>query len=112
MIREIKAIVRHERVPDVFRALHEIPGLPGATLSVVQGFGRRVDGTSAEAAPEYGETVMAKLELVVPVAMVPAVTAAIQRGAHTGRAGDGKIFVFAVENVINVRSGVKGLDAL
>ena len=55
---------------------------------------------------------MAKLELVVPVAMVPAVTAAIQRGAHTGRAGDGKIFVFAVENVINVRSGVQGLDAL
>ena len=110
MIREIKAIVRHERVPDVFRALHEIPGLPGATLSVIQGFGRRVDGTAA--APEYGETVMAKLELVVPVAMVPAVTAAIQRGAHTGRAGDGKIFVFAVENVINVRSGVQGLDAL
>ena len=110
MIREIKAIVRHERVPDVFRALHEIPGLPGATLSVVQGFGRRVD--QAAVSPEYGETVMAKLELVVPEAMVAAVTTAIQRGAHTGRAGDGKIFVFAVENVINVRSGVQGLDAL
>ncbi|MDP2318988.1 MAG: P-II family nitrogen regulator [Acidobacteriota bacterium] len=110
MIREIKAIVRHERVPDVFRALHEIPGLPGATLSVIQGFGRRVDTEAVS--PEYGETVMAKIELVVPEAMVPAVTAAILRGAHTGRPGDGKIFVIAVENVINVRSGVQGLDAL
>ena len=109
-MREIKAIIRHERVPDVFRALHQIPDLPGATLSVIQGFGRRVD--MAAASPEYGETVMAKLEMVVPVAMVPAVTAAIQRSAHTGRPGDGKIFVIAVENAINVRSGVQGLDAL
>ena len=110
MIREIKAIVRHERVPDVFRALHEIPGLPGATLSVIQGFGRRVD--QAAVSPEYGETVMAKLELVVPEAMVAAVTTAIQRGAHTGRPGDGKIFVIAVENVINLRTGSEGLAAL
>lgn len=110
MIREVKAIVRHERVPDVFRALHGIPGLPGATLSMIQGYGRRVD--LAAASPEYGETVMAKLELVVPEAMVAAVTAAIKRGAHTGRPGDGKIFVIAVENVINVRSGAEGLDAL
>lgn len=109
-MREIKAIVRHERVPDVFRALHEIPGLPGATLSVIQGFGRRVD--EAADSPGYGETVMAKLELVVPETMVAAVTAAIQRGAHTGRPGDGKIFVIAVENVINVRTGTEGLAAL
>ena len=53
MIREIKAIVRHERVPDVFRALHEIPGLPGATLSVIKCFGRRVD--MAAVSPEYGK---------------------------------------------------------
>lgn len=109
-MREIKAIVRHERVPDVFRALHEIAGLPGATLSVIQGFGRRVD--QAEVSPGYGETVMAKLELVVPVTMVADVTAAIRRGAHTGRPGDGKIFVIAVENVINVRTGAEGLAAL
>ena len=110
MIREIKAIVRHERVPDIFRALHEIPDLPGATLSVIQSFGRRIDMDAASAG--YGETVMAKLELVVPTPMVAAVTAAIKRSAHTGRPGDGKIFVMAVENVINVRSGLQGLDAL
>ena len=110
MIREVKAIVRHERIPDVFRALHAIPDLPGATLSVVQGFGRRVDG--AAPTPEYGETVMAKLEIVVPEVLVTKVIAAIKHGAHTGRPGDGKIFVTAVENAINVRTGAEGLGAL
>ena len=109
-MREIKAIVRHERVPDVFRALHEIPGLPGATLSVVQGFGKRID-VSAESGG-YGETVMAKLELVIPTELVARVTAAIERSAHTGRPGDGKIFVIPVENAINVRTGSQGLEAL
>ena len=108
-MREIKAIVRHERVPEIFRALHEIPDLPGATLSVVQGIGRRVDVSEPGG---YGETVMAKLELVVPTELVARVTAAIERSAHTGRPGDGKIFVIPVENAINVRSGSQGLDAL
>ena len=109
-MREIKAIVRHERVPEIFRALHDIPDLPGATLSIVQGIGRRID-VSAESAG-YGETVMAKLELVVPTELVTRVTAAIERSAHTGRPGDGKIFVIPVENAINVRTGSQGPDAL
>lgn len=109
-MREIKAIVRHERVPEILRALHEIPDLPGATLSVVQGFGRRIDVTAESGG--YGETVMAKLELVVPQALVGQVTAAIARGAHTGRAGDGKIFVIPVEDAINVRTGAHGTEAL
>ena len=109
-MREIKAIVREERIPEIFRALHEIHGLPGATLSVVKGFGRRIDATTDEGG--YGETEMAKLELVVPAAMVSQVTAAIQRASHTGRPGDGKIFVIPVEDVINVRTGQHGIDAL
>lgn len=110
MIREIKAIVREDRIPEIFRALHAIPGLPGVTLSVVKGFGRRIDVTADQGG--YGETEMAKLELVVPLAMVGPVTGAIERAAHTGRPGDGKIFVIPVEDVINVRSGSRGLDAL
>lgn len=109
-MREIKAIVRHERIPDIFRALHEIPGLPGATMSVIQGFGRRIDLASKDGG--YGETVMAKLEIVVPLAIVDQVTAAIERSAHTGRPGDGKIFVIPVENAINIRSGSQGVEAL
>lgn len=110
MIREIKAIVREDRMPEIFRALHAIPGLPGVTVSVIRGFGRRVDVTVGEAG--FGETEMAKLELVVSTAMVSQVTEAIQKAAHTGRPGDGKIFVIPVEDVINVRSGSHGLGAL
>ena len=110
MIREIKAIVREERIPEIVRALHAIPGLPGVTMSVIKGFGRRVDAKADEGG--YGETEMAKLELVVPAAMVSQVTAAIQRAAHTGRPGDGKIFVIPVEDVMNVRTGERGIDAL
>ena len=109
-MREIKAIVRHERIPEIFRALHDIPGLPGATMSVVQGFGRRIDVATSEGG--YGETEMAKLELVVPTIMVRQVITAIERAAHTGRPGDGKIFVIPVENAVNVRSGAQGPEAL
>lgn len=109
-MREIKAIVRHERVPEIFRALHEIAELPGATLSIVQGIGKRI-GLAADPGG-YGETVMAKLELVVPTELVGRVTAAIERSAHTGRPGDGKIFVIPVENAINVRTGSQGVAAL
>lgn len=109
-MREIKAIVRHERVPEIFRALHDIPDLPGATLSVVQGVGRRVDASVEHRG--YGETVMAKLELVVPSDLAERVVAVIERSARTGRPGDGKIFVIPVENAINVRTGSQGLSAL
>ena len=110
MIREIKAIVREDRLPEIFRVLHAIPGLPGVTVSLIKGFGRRIEWTAAEAG--YGEAEMAKLELVVPTAMVSQVTAAIQKAAYTGRPGDGKIFVIPVENAINVRTGAQGLEAL
>ncbi len=79
-------------------------------MSVVQGFGRRI-GTDTNA-PEYGDTVMAKLEIVVPRTLVERVVEAIAHGARTQRPGDGQIFVIAVENVINVRTGAEGLDAL
>lgn len=109
-MREIKAIVRHERIPEILDVLHRIPGLPGATLSVVQGFGRRIDTSSAPGG--YGETEFAKLELVVPVDLVGSVVAAIERAAYTGRPGDGKIFVIAVEDAVNVRTGAHGTGAL
>ncbi|MBY0493829.1 MAG: P-II family nitrogen regulator [Cyanobacteria bacterium] len=109
-MREIKAIIRHDRVPEILDALHQISGLPGATLSVVQGFGRRIDTTAQPGG--YGETELAKLELVVPSALTGEVVAAIQRAAHTGRHGDGKIFVIPVEDAVNVRTGAHGIDAL
>ena len=64
MMREVKAIIRRDRVADVIGALHERADLPGVTISSVEGVGRR-SGESGP--PQYGEVRMAKLETVVPV---------------------------------------------
>ena len=108
-MHEIKAIIRVERVPDVVGALHARPELPGVTISQVQGVGKRPGESST---PEYGEVDMAKLETVVSADLVDWVVETIRRSALTGRAGDGKIFVIAVERAIQIRSGEQGPKVL
>ena len=107
---EVKSIIRPERLAAVVHALHEIPDVPGLTVSVVRGFGKRT--SAAAAAPEYGETEMAKLETVVPEALLQRVVDTVQEVAGTGRAGDGKVFVIRVEDAIQIRSGVHGSAVL
>lgn len=107
---EVKAIIRPERLAAVVHALHDIPDVPGLTVSVVRGFGKRT--TSASATLEYGETEMAKLETVVPQDLLRRVVETVQEAAATGRPGDGKVFVIRVEEAIKVRSGAHGSDVL
>jgi nitrogen regulatory protein P-II 1 len=110
-MHEVKAIIRPERLEDVVGALHEIPDLPGVTVSVVQGYGTRVldeQGGSLE----YGETRMSKLETVVPEALLTRVLETIERAARTGRPGDGMIFVIAVESAVRIRTGERGAGVL
>ena len=108
-MREIKAIIRRERVSDVIGALHERPDLPGVTISKVDGVGRR---PAAPGAVEFGEVQMAKLETVVSDELVEWVVETIQRAAFTGRPGDGKIFVIRVEQAVQIRSGDRGPQVL
>lgn len=108
---EVKAIIRRERLDDVVNALHEIPDVPGVTVSVVRGIGRRTAGELSPAL-EFGETEMAKLETVVPEALRDRVVNTVQHVASTGRAGDGKIFVARIDDAIKIRSGTHGLPAL
>ena len=108
-MREIKVILKPERLSDVLRALHAIPELPGVTVSMVRGFGRRYPLGSE---PAFDEVERTKLEIVVPVALVPLVVDVVQRAAHTGQAGDGKIFVLPVEHAVNIRTGEYDLQAL
>lgn len=109
-MKEIKAIIRPERLSVVLQALHAMPRLPGVTVSHVRGFGRRLpadpDGEAFDAVD------MAKLEIVVPAALANDVVSAIERAAHTGRFGDGKIFTVAVEGAVRVRSGERNVGAL
>ena len=109
-MKEIKAIVRPERLSDVLQALHGIPRLPGVTVSHVRGFGRRVPADPDGEA--FAAVDMTKLEIVVPAALASDVVSTIERAAHTGRAGDGKIFTIAVDGAVRVRSGERDDSAL
>jgi nitrogen regulatory protein P-II 1 len=108
---EVKSIIRPERVTVVVHALHDIPDVPGITVSVVRGFGRRTS-IPATADIEYGETEMAKLEIVVSEALLQDVVDTIERVAATGRPGDGKVFISRVDDAIRIRSGAHGATAL
>jgi nitrogen regulatory protein P-II 1 len=102
-MQEIKAIVRVERLEPVLHALHEMPELPGVTVSEVRGVGRRTDAPAGGV--QYGETPMAKLEIVVQDALVERVLHVIESAGRTGRPGDGKIFVYPVSRARRIRTG-------
>jgi nitrogen regulatory protein P-II 1 len=108
-MREIKAIIRPERLSAVLSALHTIPELPGVTISTVRGLGRRFP---IDAEQPFDEVEMAKLEIVVPAAIAPTVVQAIHLAARTGRVGDGKVFVIPVESALRIRSGEHGVGVL
>jgi len=111
VIREVKAIIRPDRLDDVLDGLRQIADLPGVTVSVVRGVGRShpdPESHRGDAAPAE----FAKLETVVPSHLVTEVTAVIRRLAHTGRPSDGKIFVIPVDAVIRISSGEEGEQAI
>lgn len=106
--QEIKAIIRESKREDVLKALHGLPNLPGVTVSRVEGYGRT--GTDPGRALE--ETEMCKLEIVLPPDKLELVLQTILHSARTGQPGDGKIFVYPVSVVINIRQGIRGADAI
>ncbi len=108
---EVKAVVRLDKQDDVIRTLHEILDLPGLTLSVVEGIGRQ-QSVEGEARQTFGRVSMAKIEVVVSADRLARVLAAIELSARTGRPGDGKVFVFKVEQVMKIRTGETGHAAL
>lgn len=106
-MKEIKAIVRQYKLEAVLDALHAHPEFPGVTVSVVRGFGRTVGrrDTGGDLPVHYGTVEMMKLECVLNDEDVDAVIELIQRAAHTGNVGDGKIIVYAVDQVVKIRNG-------
>lgn len=110
-MHEIKAVVRAERLEDIVQALHAIPNLPGVTVSIVRGIGRRHDSQKVNG-PEYGDVAMAKIETVVPDELVDRVIATVRQVGHTGRPGDGKIFVSDVQRAIDIRDDAEGVGIL
>ena len=109
-MREIKAIIRPDRLSVVLHALHDMRDLPGVTVSTVRGFGRSHPPEGTEQA--FDDVEMTKLEIVVPAAIAQDVVRAIERAAYTGRVGDGKIFVIPIEHAVKIRSGEQDVSAL
>ena len=109
----ITAVVKPFKLDDVRNALSEI-GVQGLTVTEVKGFGRQKGHTELYRGAEYVIDFLpkVKLELVVDDDVVEAAVEAISSAAQTGKIGDGKIFIQPCEQVIRIRTGEKGVDAI
>ena len=112
-MKKIEAIIKPFKLDEVKEALAEI-GVHGMTVTEVKGFGRTGGKKEVYRGSAYVVDFVpkVKVEVVVPDALVAGVLEAIERSAKTGRIGDGKIFVTSMEEVIRIRTGERGPDAL
>ncbi len=112
-MKKVEAIIKPFKLDEVKQALSEI-GVAGLTATEVKGFGRQKGHTELYRGAEYVVDFLPKVKVEVVVAdpMVVRVVEAIERAAKTGRIGDGKIFVVPVEEVIRIRTGERGEEAL
>ncbi len=110
---KIEAVIKPFKLEDVREALSEI-GINGLTVTEVKGFGRQKGHTELYRGAEYTIDFLpkAKLELIVPEDMLDKAMDAIVKAAHTGKIGDGKIFVTSVEQALRIRTGETGEQAV
>jgi nitrogen regulatory protein P-II 1 len=112
-MKKVEAVVKPFKLDDVKEKLAEL-GIKGMTVTEVRGFGRQKGHTEIYRGAEYVVDFLPKIkiELVVPDNQVAEVVEAIRKAAHTGKIGDGKIFVSSIEEVIRIRTGEMGEQAL
>ena len=112
-MKKIEAIIKPFKLDDVKDALHEI-GIAGITVVEAKGFGRQKGHTELYRGAEYVVDFLpkVKVEVVLDDDLLERAVEAIQQAAHTGRIGDGKIFVTHIEDVLRIRTGERGSDAL
>ncbi len=112
-MKKVEAIIKPFKLDEVKEGLNAA-GLTGLTVSEVKGFGRQKGHTELYRGAEYVVDFLpkVKLEIIVGEDQVATVVETIQEAAKTGRIGDGKIFVNTVEEVIRIRTGERGDDAL
>ena len=112
-MKKIEAIIKPFKLDEVKEALHEI-GLQGMTVTEAKGFGRQKGHTELYRGAEYVVDFLpkVKIEIVMDDALVERAIEAITNAARTGRIGDGKIFVSTIEEVIRIRTGENGSEAI
>lgn len=112
-MKKIEAIIKPFKLDDVKQALSDI-GLQGMTITEVKGYGRQKGHKEIYRGAEYLVDFIPKIkiEIVVAAERVSEVLETIQKSANTGKIGDGKIFVMSLEEVIRVRTGETGVEAI
>ena len=109
-MKEIKAIIRPFKLTDVLTELHGIEGMPGIAVSEIKRFGHGGSKEIDTGLIDFGAEI--KIEVVIPDNLVEKTISVIQANAHTGNAGDGKIFVLPVDEVVVIRTNERGSKAL
>ena len=112
-MRKVEAIIKPFKLDEVKEALNEI-GIQGITVSEVKGFGRQKGHTELYRGAEYVVDFIPKIkmEIIVSDEVAAQVVDAIAEAAKTGRIGDGKIFVTPIDEVVRIRTGERGEDAI
>jgi nitrogen regulatory protein P-II 1 len=112
-MKKIETVIKPFKLDEVKKTLNEA-GITGMTVMEVKGFGRQKGHSEIYRGAEYVIDFIpkVKIEVAVPAEMVPAVVERILTAARTGKIGDGKIFVFDLEEVIRIRTGERGKEAL
>ncbi len=112
-MKKIEAIIKPFKLDDVKEALNEI-GIQGMTISEVKGYGRQKGHKEIYRGAEYVVDFVpkVKIEIVLDDEIADKVVETIMTSANTGKIGDGKIFVLSVDQVVRVRTGEKGSDAI
>jgi nitrogen regulatory protein P-II 1 len=109
-MRKIEAIIKPFKLDEVKEALHAI-GIQGMTVTEVKGFGRQKGHTELYRGAEYVVDFLPKIKIEIAVGN-DLVDKAVAEAANTGRIGDGKIFVLALDEVVRIRTGERGPDAV
>ena len=112
-MKKIEAIIKPFKLDEVKHALGEL-GVEGMTVSEVKGFGRQKGHTEIYRGSEYTVDFLpkVKIEIVLPDSQISSATDAIVKSARTGKIGDGKVFVFPVEEAIRIRTDERGEKAV
>ena len=112
-MKQITAIIKPFKLEEVREALADV-GVSGLTVTEVKGFGRQKGHTELYRGAEYVVDFLpkVKIEAAIKSELLDQVIEAIEKSANTGKIGDGKIFVFELEQVIRIRTGETGGDAL
>ena len=112
-MKQIEAIIKPFKLDEVKEALTKV-GIQGVTITEVKGFGRQKGHTELYRGAEYSVDFLpkVKIQILVPDDKASQVVDAILQTARTGKIGDGKIFITSAEEVVRIRTGEKGADAI